>query len=473
MQEFGWRDYLRRNPRLSLSLSKSFAVWSPGAQAKYADRLLWPFPAVLTTYASRYNATMDHNWGRSQFVARPLAQRWVGKLQPLLAINSSRLLLAAGNTIYSYGFGTSGGPDASPPVYQECTYTTRAFHPSRDITALVSVPDDGLDRTVFVGYADGNLERVTLPPYKDVANTSGNIDASLREHLDFHDGSLIEALSASSSHLLSLAATGTAALLPLTSEEPIPELIDVGSRSWSCHLRMDAPTPYAVIGTTSFNPLSVYPVLESYLSPTPSACLASSSKTERPTAVYAISSAPPACAWGASEQLVVSGWYDGIVRVFDLRSPHRTIVHGKSSLLPSMTFCDPWSPEPIYSLSCGGGSASYITAGSARHSVLAFWDVRSPLKGWSVHAPGNDSSPVYSVVTDGARVFGANESRGFVYDFGPGVTEETYPPVALDPTPNSRSNGRWRNRTADDTLQRQKAKVEGPGFYVTRYKHNR
>lgn len=415
---------------------------------------------------------MDGNWDHLQFVARPLAQRWVGKLQPLLAINSSRLLLAAGNTIYSYGFRTSQGPDVSPPVYQECAYTTSAFHPTRDITALVSVQDGGLDRTVFVGYADGNLERVTLPPCKDVAKTSGNIDASLREHLDFHDGSLIEGLSASSSHLLSLSATGTAALLRLSAEDPTPEIIDVDTRSWSCHLCMESSTPYAVIGTTSFNPLSVHPILESYLSPTPSVYLASSTRTQRPTAVYAISSAPPACAWGASNQIVISGWYDGMVRVFDLRSPHRTTVHGHSSLLPSMAFCDPWSPEPIYSLSCGGGSASHIAAGSARHSVLAFWDVRSPAKGWSVHAPGNDSSPVYSVVMDGARVFGANESRGFVYDFGPGVTEETYPPVAVDPIPNARSNGRWR-RTADDALKAQQAKVLGPGFYVTKYKHNK
>ena len=464
------------NPRPSLSLSQSYESWSSGAQAKCV-----PFIRFTTCkqadicVTNRYNTITDRNWTRQHFIARPLSQRWMGKLQPLLSINSSRLLLAAGNTIYSYGFRSSSTPDISPPVHLECAYTTSAFHPNRDITALVTVPDNGLDRTIFVGYVDGNLERVTLPSCGELAKTSENIDASLRERYDFHDGSLIEGLSTSPTHLLSLSSTGAAALLPFALEEPTPQFINLGTRSWSSHLCMDSSTPYAVFGTTSLNPLSVYPIYESRLSPHPSVYLSSGTKSERPTAVYAISSGPPACAWGASNQIVVSGWYDGIVRVFDLRSPTRiadNATHSQSSLLPVMTFCDPWSPEPIYSLSCGGGSGSHITAGSARHSVLAFWDVRSPVRGWSVHAPGNDSSPVYSVIMDGSRVFGANESRGFVYDFGPGVTEETYPAVLLDAVPTSRRAGRWR-RQAEETLKAQQAKISGPGFYVTRYKHDK
>lgn len=422
---------------------------------------------------------MDHNWAHQHFVARPLSQRWMGKLQPLLAINSSRLLLAAGNTIYSYGFASSSTPDVSPPVHVECAYTTSALHPNRDITALATVPDDVSDRTVFVGYADGNLERVTLTPCKEAIKTAGNIDASLRERYNFHDGSLIEGLSVSASHVLSLASTGTAALLPLASEERKPQLIDIGTRSWSCHVRMDASTPYAAFGTSSLHPLSVHQIHESFMSSHPSVNLVSSTKLERPTAVYAISSAPPACAWGASTQVLVSGWYDGLVRVFDLRCPTRA-SHGSGSskvpsLLPSQTFCDPWSPEPVYSLSCGGGSGAHVTAGSARHSVLSFWDVRSPVRGWSVHAPGNDASPVYAVAIDGARVFGATESRGFVLDFGAGVWEGTYPAVPVESVSGSRGGaaGRWRRGQRNETAVAEVPKMVGPGFYVTKYRHNK
>lgn len=209
----------------------------------------------------------------------------------------------------------------SPPVRLECTYTTSAFHPNRDITALASVPDDGLDRTIVVGYADGNLERVTLPPCEDSAALPGHIDASLRERCNFHDGSLIEGLSVSSSHTLSLSSGGIAALTSPASENMTPELVNVGARSWSCHLEMEASSPYSVFGTTSLDPLSVYHISESHLSPQPSAYLSSANRTEHPTAADAISSAPSACAWGDSKQVIVSGWYDGVVRVFAVHDP--------------------------------------------------------------------------------------------------------------------------------------------------------
>lgn len=416
--------------------------------------------------SSSFNVVADENWSRQRFVARPLSKRWRGKLQPLLAINSSRLLLAAGNMIYSYGFSTSKGPSVSPPVHLECAYTVNTFRPNRDITALASIPD-GSDQTAFIGYADGILEKVTLPHCGELRKTSGQIDASLRERYSLHNDAPIECLSATSSHVLSLSSSGTAALLPLNTTSPTPDLIDLDSRGWSCYLSTSSSTPYAAFGTTSFTPLSVHAIRESQLSARPSLYLTSSTEFTRATAVYAISAAPPGYAWGASDQILASGWYDGIVRIYDLRT--RTYpTEDAPSLAPCMVVSDPWSPEPIYSLSCGGGGGAHIAAGSARHSVVAFWDVRAPARGWSVHAPGNESSPVYSVVTDGARVFGANESRGFVFDFGGGVGERTYPEIAIEEPASI--TGRWR-RTGGEQLKR--AKDGGAGFYVTKYSHNK
>ena len=423
----------------------------------------------LIATSTRYNTIADRNWARRHFVARPLAQRWAGKFQPRLTINNSRLLLGAGNTVYSYEFRRSG-PYSSPGVRHECTHTIGLLHPEHDISALVSVPDGGLDRTILVGYVNGSLEKVVLPTDNDSSSSVGGTENVPRERYSFHNGSPIESMSSSGTHVLSFASSGTAALLPFASEGSTPEVIDLGTQGWSCHLRMDASTPYAVFGTRDLQPLSVHPIHESRFAAQPMVYLASPSKAERVNAVFAVCAAPPACAWGASDQIIVSGWYDGNVRIFDLRSPVRTANSPKPSLSPVMSICDPWSLEPVYSLACGGGSASHITAGAARHSVLAFWDVRSPIKGWSVHAPGNDSSPVYSVVMDGSRVFGANESRGFVYDFGPDVTEDTYPHVDLEPSSTSRRAGRWR-KSIDDIQK--KAKIEGPGFYVTTYKHNK
>jgi WD40 repeat protein len=161
---------------------------------------------------------------------------------------------------------------------------------------------------------------------------------------------------------------------------------------------------------------------------------------------------PPASPLGPPDQILVSGWYDGHVRVHDLRSSTRVstinTVDGPAPLIPVLeSHFDPWCLEPIYSVSCGGGSSAFIAAGVARHSLVAFWDVRYPKRGWSVHAPGNDPSPVYAIILESSRLFGATQSRPFVYDFGPGVTHDTYP---------------WVQYPSD---------ADSFNYYVTRYSH--
>jgi hypothetical protein len=128
----------------------------------------------------------------------------------------------------------------------------------------------------------------------------------------------------------------------------------------------------------------------------------------------------------------------------------------RASRAPTLTFADPWSFEPIYAVACGGGGAAHIAAGSARHSVVAFWDVRAAARGWSVHAPGNDVSPVYSIILESSRLFGATQNRPFVYDFGPAVRPETYPSLP-------------RTRGADGLSY--KNGWDHVGFYVTKYDH--
>jgi hypothetical protein len=55
--------------------------------------------------------------------------------------------------------------------------------------------------------------------------------------------------------------------------------------------------------------------------------------------------APPASPWGASDQIIVSGWFEGLVCVHNMRA----------SPAPMLTFADPWSLEPIYTV-----AATYI-----------------------------------------------------------------------------------------------------------------
>lgn len=353
--------------------------------------------------------------------------------------------------------------DHAPGIHLEAAFTLNANHSGRrsDITGITFIPDGGLDRTLYIGFDDGVLERVFLP---SVSKHRPVMERSSHNTPHFNGGDTIESISSVGTNVLSLSTSGRASFFN-TTNSPASSFVDLEKRSWSSFL--SANSSYAAFGTSSTTPLVVHSITESALSSTPSAVLYSNAKhvsENRSSAVYGITGIPSSGPWGGSDQILVSGWYDGIVRVHDLRSSSRrhdlTSSAGPASLLPVLSLQDVWSFEPIYAVSCGGGSSSHIAAGSARHSVVAFWDVRSPKKGWSVHAPGNDSSPVYSVHLESSRLFGATQSRPFVYDFGPGVTHDTYPrlPVA--------AAGRY------DGLKRKKG-MDDIGYYVTKYRHSR
>ncbi|KAI0763610.1 hypothetical protein BD413DRAFT_673811 [Trametes elegans] len=443
VNEYGWKAHLKADPHHTWSLSKSLQLWSPYEQV-------------------RYHTITDRNWMLPSFVARPLASRWTGKLQPVLSINHSRLFVAAANQINSYVFGRSGTPGVSPSIQFECAYTTnKVLQATRDITSIECVPDGGYDRTLYVGYADGSLERVVLPACKPGQEGPIHLEPNFREKRPYHGNDAIESISSCGDHLLSLSSNGTAVFFS-NSATPSPQFVELRVRSWTTHLSHR----HAVLGASSLTPLTVHGIHESHISTTPSHILTNSTHDDHPraSAVYGICGTPPSAPWGASEQVIISGWYDGVVNVHDLRSSRRAHrIPGVNSypaggaLYPVMSMCDPWNFEPVYDVCSGGGGACHIAAGTARHSVVAFWDVRAPNKGWSVHAPGNDSSPVYSVILEGSRLFGATQSRPFVLDFGPGAKEDTYPKLTRPP----REEGLKRRDSS------------GVGFYVTRYGHSR
>lgn len=376
----------------------------------------------------------------------------------------SRLIVAAGSTLYSYRFTSSSGNNDAPGIHFEASFKLTKCETGRDITGITFVPDGGADRTLCIGFEDGALECISMPlPSKD-PQEHVVIERPSINMFRFNDRTVVESVSSDGDSVISLSARGTAALIDTSCASLTPQVIELQRRSWSGHLSMKSSTPYAAFGTSSVTPLVVHSITNYALSRAPSAILhpyAKHATENRSSAVYGISGIPLSAPWGSSDHVLVSGWYDGLVRVHDLRSSSRLPgAHssaGPAPLLPVLSLYDTWSFEPIYAVSCGGGSSSHVAAGSARHSVVAFWDVRSPSQGWSVHAPGNDSSPVYSIHLESSRLFGATQSRPFVYDFGPGVTHDTYPRV---PT------------LGGDDLKHKKRK-NSVGYYVTKYYHSR
>jgi WD40 repeat protein len=374
----------------------------------------------------------DEAWSRSQFVARPLSRPWVGRTQSVLAISPSRLIVGSGSNIYSYKFGDSRD-EAAPSVLLEgmCSAVCSGNNPH--ITSMAFVDDGGLNQTLCVGFDDGALERLVLSfPSEHKSMTCLTISSRYAIPRP-RNGDFIESLSSENDILLSLSSSGTATLTNLKSSFVPPHSTELKTRSWVSHLCLDASGPFVAFGTSSSTPLVVYSVTNNQISPTPSAILHTNSisvpNARSSSAVYGITRAPLASAWGSSPQVIVAGWYDGELRCYDLRSSSRATssTTGPAPLRPVLSFSDPWSFEPIYSVSCGGGSASHIAAGSARHGVVSFWDVRSPMDGWSVHAPGNDPSPVYSVILESSRLYGVTQSRPFVYDFVGKISCHSFP----------------------------------------------
>ncbi|TEB39826.1 hypothetical protein FA13DRAFT_30176, partial [Coprinellus micaceus] len=294
----------------------------------------------------------------------------------------------------------------------------------------------------------------------------------------------IESFSTCSNHILSLSSNGTARLAeqPILSTEDdgadstdsnIPSqssfisTIELAERSWKSHLTLASSTAFAAFGSTGKTPLTIHNVRpDEGLASLPSVILHTEKTTDPDnllsSAVYGLTQAPLSSPWGSSPQVIASGWFDGRARIYDLRCATRSptpseftslslsslslsndpashssrpkyTATGTPLLTPVLVMADRWSTEPIYSLSSGGGSGAHLAAGTARHSVVSFWDVRAPKDGWSVHAPGNDRSPVFNVHLESSRLFGVTELRGFTYDFGPDMTADCYPSIASSP----------------------------------------
>ncbi|KAF8158362.1 hypothetical protein B0H34DRAFT_782887 [Crassisporium funariophilum] len=452
--EIGWTSYLRAHPRPSCSLSQTRFVWSPRIRV-------------------RYDVMSDAAWDRSDFIARPLSRMWPGKLQPILAISASRLIVAAGSNLYCYTFGQGNDTLAPSVIFEGQISLLRSQELIRNITGITFVDDGCLDRSLHVAFQDGAIEHVVLTQIPTLNGQSLSITISRTNLNPMPSGDFVESLSSEANSILSLSANGYVRLGDHRSEhvDSMDSVIELKSRSWVSHLCLQSSTPYAAFGTASTTPLNVYPIIDGQLSSRPLAILHTRKGAEMPvsqrpsSAVYGVTRGPLNSPWGSSPQILVSGWFDGQVRCYDLRSSSRstaessyTATAGPAALRPVLSLADRWSYEPIYSVSCGGGSASHIAAGTARHSVVSFWDVRSPTTGWSVHAPGNDSSPVYSVVLESSRLFGVTQSRPFVYDFGPGVTMDTYPPIPQA----SRGIDNLKQKKGSNRLT----------YHVLRYAHN-
>ncbi|KAG8700584.1 hypothetical protein FRC08_004617 [Ceratobasidium sp. 394] len=191
------------------------------------------------------------------------------------------------------------------------------------------------------------------------------------------------------------------------------------SRTW-CSLITRADS-LAITGSTH---LSLHPILPSGLQQT--------SKPHtipgplKQSACYALSHSPD-----SHPDILLSGWHDGVVRMHDLRTE-----------AVELTLRDPWSDSGVYCVGARGGSAAHVVAGYSKHGMLAIFDIRSPSTAYTTYAPSPSLGPprphngftqVSALHVEASRIFGTTPHRPFVLDFGPDITQDSYPFVKERP----------------------------------------
>jgi hypothetical protein len=419
MFETGWKDFCSVNYCPTPSVSQRWAALSWSRRAREAQLI-------------------NDAWSTRNMRAQPLSSRWRGIYYSVLALSANRLVVAAGNTITSYGFGYRDRLRTST-VELEGTYTVFQSHSDFDITGIEFLPDGGADQTLLVSNVAGDLVRIKLPSPADESGIK-EVTKTAQYQIDSKTEK-VRSLATSGDIALTLNAAGEATLVNTSDPWTRPATTTVGKVGWSAHLELSSSAPYAAFGTDEH--VVVHRISREKLSNKPIHILGG---PNRCTPVYCVGQYLP----GGRPDIIASGWYDGKVRVHDMRSSRRIGISSGDTpcaLTPVMTLSDPWRKfHAIFSIAARGtaidesartstrvGGLShhthYLTAGSARHSAVCLWDVRNPEPGWSAYEPGGDNSPVYSLKVEGSRLWAATSGRAFVLDFAPDSYRTTFPRI--------------------------------------------
>lgn len=392
---------------------------------------------------ARHIHISDNNWDTPKFEARTLGASWKRWQRPVLALTADRLIVSRGQNFQVHDFRSNArGLDTIAEPRQISTLPLPDT-PLLDITGIAVLESrtqaPGCS-TVVVSRENGTLTRFVIPPAASEAPSKARMTATYALPR-IARGSPVKCLASADSVVLALSSNGVASVFDAASPwtPPTSFSLPAGSIPWSGHLSLHSSTPFALIGATNPHPLSVYPFHDGTLSRAPIALLDDGTDTVRSPAVYAICRPDPdsmrkvSFAWGASDQIVISGWHDGEVRVHDLRSSTRrrgSVSAGSSTLAPLapvLTLNDRTSDAGgIYCIAVGGGSGSHVVAGQAVHGCISIWDARSPGlrrgskgNGWTVYPLDSTWSPTYDLALEGSRLWGVGQVGPFLFDFGP------------------------------------------------------
>ena len=284
-----------------------------------------------------------------------------------------------------------------------------AFEGRDDVTTLHLLrPEEGrTDASVnFIsGTANGDLQMISLP---DALCPNQNVSISYfaTQGLKVRSSSILRTpdqptlLAANlddTKVALYTVDSNHAKIAPTSQIEIHPPLRADGNpapnhRAWSTALL--SPTTLAVGVGPSEDPLHIYSIVESGLSQRPTRKFRLHDNLEtldtsvrihqsKPpiSSIYTVVPLPPSIASHDQGQVFLSGAYDGIVRLHDLRSPRDA----------EQTYIDPADDSAVYSILPRGREK--LMVGTSRHNLLKVFDVRMGMKCYSYQDIHTSQSP--------------------------------------------------------------------------------
>lgn len=293
---------------------------------------------------------------------------WQSKAMPVMKADETKMVLGIGNDLWASFEGSNWTISrlASPGIGD-----------ISDLT-MTNIPNE-----IIVSFVDGRIERLRLGR-SDRAEQPWNLVNRLRSE----SRNSVEAIDykAKTNALLSVYLHGQ---LILNWSN-----IQLGCRPWCTKFVRNGNK--IATGTRSDSPLKVHEATETGLR-----AIRSYSAPGSPiTSVFAVEP--------ITENVILSGWYDGYTRMHDLRiSSHEAVSCWR----------DPYGDAAVYSLSTTG---NHIYSGSAVNGVVQFFDFRNTKPGSGISlflGPKGERGPVYSLISEHEVVYGAMERCVRAADF--------------------------------------------------------
>lgn len=399
--DYGWPTYARRH-----LYSYAITNW------RRFDRL-------SSVGLVRECAIIDDSWENFRHISHEDVVIFPGRTMPVLKLqeDTKRLIVAGGSSLSTFTFPGHAAQPVEETYLRPSSYRDSNGRLLNDWIGRTAT-DDVTSIACIEGTGDFILSHVSgLLQKCRVEQPSAGGRPYVRSLCRYtHSKRTIQAIDCSKSGLLASVASHRGGIVSLyRTASPWLEATTwrVTQKPWSVLLDPSVTRPrWLAVGEAGPSPCHLYELGQDGLPVNrddPTSLLGNSSST----AVYGFASPPQGSPLGDSGQTIISGWYDGYVRIHDLRQPSR---------MPTISMTDSFADSPIYSVDGGGGAGYTVVGGTARHGLIRVWDVRKASEntktGTSIFGPGKDSSPVYGLQMEHDRLFGVTDRRAWMMKFG-------------------------------------------------------